>query len=42
MNPEPRMPAAAEDNRELTDMKRRFWVSAVITAVVMIAGMSVS
>ena len=42
MNLEPRMPAAAEDNRELADMKRRFWVSAVITAVVMIAGMSVS
>jgi Cu+-exporting ATPase len=40
MNLEPRTPTAAEDNRELADMKRRFWVSAVITAVVVIAGMS--
>jgi len=40
MNLEPRTPTAAEDNRELVDMKRRFWVSAVITAVVVIAGMS--
>src|SRR6516225_10942956 len=40
MNLEPRMPAAAEDNRELADMKRRFWASAIITAFLVIAGMS--
>jgi Cu+-exporting ATPase len=40
MNLEPRTPTAAQDTRELVDMKSRLWVSAVITAVVVISGMS--
>jgi P-type Cu+ transporter len=40
MSLEPRMPAAVEDSNELTAMKRRLWVSAALTALVAIAGMT--
>jgi Cu+-exporting ATPase len=37
---EPRTATVEEDNAELDDMKRRFWVSAVLTLPVLIIGMS--
>jgi Cu+-exporting ATPase len=37
---EPRTVTIEEDNTELTDMKRRFWVSVVLSLPVLIIGMS--
>ena len=37
---EPRTVTAEEDNAELNEMKRRFWVSAVLSLPVLIIGMS--
>ena len=37
---EPRTVTVEEDNAELNDMKRRFWVSAVLSLPVLIIGMS--
>ena len=37
---EPRNATVEEDNAELSDMKRRFWVSAVLSLPVLIIGMS--
>ena len=37
---EPRTVTMEEDNTELTDMKRRFWVSVVLSLPVLIIGMS--
>ncbi len=37
---EPRTPTAAEDSRDLVGMTRRFWVSAALTAVVVLTGMA--
>jgi len=37
---EPRVPAAAEDNRELVNMRRRFWLSVALAVPVVVAGMA--
>lgn len=36
---EPLMPSAVEDHTELNDMKRRFWVSAILTIPIVILSM---